>query len=676
MMNRSVQYLKGVGEARAKLLKRLKIETVGDLLNDFPRAYEDRSRVVPIAELVEGENACVCADITSPVLFRYGAGGKPFSRFTIADDTGTLQVTVFNAKYLNVVQGETYRFYGKAERMGRRFFFTNPVIEAPDHFVKTGRILPIYGLTEGLTNASLIRMMESALALVDTMPETLPDAVIQEHALMGIREAYRQIHAPQSVEQLAQARRRLAFEELFLLSLGLSLLKTERGELGEALPKPDMEPFYDALPFPLTNAQRRVIHEALADMTQSGGPAMRRMVQGDVGCGKTMVAAALAYAAAKGGAQTAMMAPTEILARQHYEGLSSFLEPLGVRVGLLTAGMPQTARRETLEGLASGRIDFVIGTHALLSEGVVFSHLRLVVTDEQHRFGVRQRARLREKAEIPAHMLVMSATPIPRTLAMILYGDLDLSVIDELPPGRIPIDTRAPTEEYREAVYGFLRKQVAHGRQAYVVCPVIEETEREDLKAAAAFATELQETSLSGYRVALLHGKLSAQEKDDVMEAFSSGRIQVLVATTVIEVGVNVPNANMIVVENAERFGLSQLHQLRGRVGRSNQKSYCVLLTRSTSPVTRERLDVMCRTNDGFEIAREDLRIRGPGEFFGQRQSGVPGLKIAELGADMNLLSDAHKAASLLLKRDPQLSLSENAMLHDRIQKLFETERT
>ncbi len=453
------------------------------------------------------------------------------------------------------------------------------------------------------------------------------------------------------------------------------MLKKDRGEAGERLPAPDMAPFYAALPFALTSAQRRVIDEALSDMTAHDGTAMRRMVQGDVGSGKTMVAAALAYAAARGGAQSAMMAPTEILAQQHYSGLSALLEPLGVRVGLLTAGLPPAVRREIREQLADGTIDFVIGTHALLSEGVTFSRLRLVITDEQHRFGVRQRARLREKAEIPPHMLVMSATPIPRTLAMVLYGDMDLSVIDELPPGRVPIDTRAPTEAYRDAVYGFMRRQLDRGRQAYVVCPVIEESENDALKAAAVFAEELQSRYFAGYRVALLHGRLSAREKEAVMSAFSAGQVHVLVATTVIEVGVNVPNANMIVIENAERFGLSQLHQLRGRVGRSSQKSYCVLLSRSASQTTRARLDVMCRTNDGFEIAREDLRIRGPGEFFGERQSGVPGLQIAELGADMTLLSTAHEAALSLLEQDPFLEKPENTALHAQVNRLFTLER-
>ena len=670
-LDRSVQYLKGVGEARAALLKRLKIKTIRDLLNDFPRVYEDRSRVVPIGELQEGENACVCAEVTSPVVSYRRPGGRQLSKFTISDDTASLQVTVFNAKYLCVSQGETYRFYGKAERLGRRFFMTNPVIETPESHRKTARILPVYRLTEGLANTAVIRMVENALPLVESMEETLPASILDAHGLMGIQDAYREVHVPQNEKTLAEARRRMAFEELFTLSLGLAMLKKDRGETGEQLPRPDMAPFYAALPFALTDAQRRVIDESLQDMTSPDGTAMRRMVQGDVGSGKTVVAAALAYAAAQGGAQAAMMAPTEILARQHYAGLSSLLEPLGVRMGLLTAGMPAAARREVQEQLAAGRIDFVIGTHALLSEGVTFSRLRLAITDEQHRFGVRQRARLREKAEIPPHMLVMSATPIPRTLAMVLYGDMDLSVIDELPPGRVPVDTRAPTEEYRDAVYGFMRRQLDRGRQAYVVCPMIEETENEALKAATVFAHELQSRYFTGYRVALLHGKLSTREKDEVMEAFSAGKIQVLVATTVIEVGVNVPNANMIVVENAERFGLSQLHQLRGRVGRSSQKSYCVLLSRATSQTARARLEVMCHTNDGFEIAREDLRIRGPGEFFGERQSGVPGLRIAELGADMDLLSKAHEAALSLLEQDPLLQKVENAALRMQVDRLF-----
>jgi len=584
-------------------------------------------------------------------------------------------VTFFNAKYLSVREGETYRFYGKPERMGRKFFLTNPVIERPDANLKTGRILPVYGLTEGLTNAMVLRVMEHALPYIGLIPETIPADVLAAQKLMGVQEAYLEIHNPQTELTLYAARRRLAFEELFDLSLGLSLVKSSRGEAGEPLPMPDMQPFYNALPFTLTGAQRRAIDEALSDMTAPEGIAMRRMVQGDVGSGKTMVAAALAYAAATSGAQSAMMAPTEILAQQHYAGLSALLAPLGVRVGLLTAGRPLAERRETMRRLSVGEIDFVIGTHALLSEGVQFDRLRLVVTDEQHRFGVRQRARLREKADVPPHMLVMSATPIPRTLAMVLYGDMDLSVIDELPPGRLPIDTRAPAEESRDAVYGFMRKQLEKGRQAYVVCPVIEESEREELKSVETFAEELQNRYFDGYLVALLHGQMHAREKDAVMEAFAAGEIQVLVSTTVIEVGVNVPNANMMVIENAERFGLSQLHQLRGRVGRSDKKSYCVLLTQNTSQTTQDRLAVMCRTNDGFEIAREDLRLRGPGEFFGERQSGVPGLRVAELGLDMKLMADAHAAAQALLEQDPMLSREEHAALRKKIQRLFHRDR-
>ena len=671
MIESSVQKLRGVGEARARLLQRLRIETVEDLLRHFPRTYEDRTRVVEIRDLQEGENACVEAEITSAVSSYRGGGGRRISRFTIADETGAMQVTFFNVKYLSVSQGETYRFYGRVERMGRRFFLTNPVMENPDNHRTTGRILPVYGLTEGLTNAQVIRMMECALPCVEELPEILPGELLRRYRLMDLHTAYRQIHMPESVELLRDARRRLSFEELFLLSLGLGIMKQDRGEVGERLPLPDMEPFYAALPYTPTGAQRRAVDEALMDMTGPKATAMRRMVQGDVGSGKTMVAAALAYAVTKAGAQSAMMAPTEILARQHYAGLSALLAPLGVRVGLLTAGLPLPQRRETREKLAAGEIDFVIGTHALISEGVNFRRLRLVVTDEQHRFGVRQRARLREKAEVPPHMLVMSATPIPRTLAMVLYGDMDLSVIDELPPGRLPIDTRAPDEERRDAVYGFMRRQLDRGHQAYVVCPVIEETENEDMKAASLFAGELQERYFAGYRVALLHGRMSAREKDEIMEAFVAGTVHVLVATTVIEVGVNVPNANMMVIENAERFGLSQLHQLRGRVGRSNVKSYCVLLSSARSEATRERLEVMCRTNDGFEIAREDLRIRGPGEFFGERQSGVPGLRIAELGTDMQMLAAAHDAALKLLEEDPTLSDPAHEALRNHVDRLF-----
>lgn len=671
-LKQQIRYLKGVGEAREKLLAKLGIFTVADLLDHFPRRYEDRSAFCAISGLHPGESACVRARVTGVPSSHRIPGGRLISRAVISDGSASMTLTFFNMPYLKLSEGESYDFYGRCELYGTHLSMINPVFEVSGSGTKTGRIWPVYELTAGLNNAGFVRWIREALPDAQTIPETLPPEVLAKYALIPIAEAYRQIHCPDTAQTLEAARRRFAFEELFYLSLGLSGIRNGRTEPGERIPVPDMQPFYHSLPFSPTGAQARAIDEILADMADTHTPAMRRMVQGDVGSGKTLVAAAAVYAAVYGGFQAAMMAPTEILAAQHYHDLSALFAPLDIRVGLLSAGMRAAERRETTAALERGELDFIIGTHALLSETTKFHALRLVITDEQHRFGVRQRALLQQKADCLAHMLVMSATPIPRTLAMVLYGDLDLSVIDELPPGRIPVDTRAPGEEKRDAVYGFLRRQILAGRQGYVVCPMIEEGEDDGLKAVDTFSKELKERYFPDISLALLHGRMSAREKDAVMRRFADGEVKILVATTVIEVGVNVPNANMIVIENAERFGLSQLHQLRGRVGRSTHKSFCVLLSDSRSESTRERLNVLCSSNDGFAIAREDLRIRGPGEFFGERQSGVPGLKIADLGADMQLLSDADHAAKEILSIDPDFSKPEHAMIGRKLASMFD----
>ena len=501
----------------------------------------------------------------------------------------------------------------------------------------------------------------------------LPDGIRQAHSLCYVNYAYENIHFPSSPEALEVARRRLVFEELFLLTCGLQLLRQRRRDVaGPACHPMDMEPFYRRLPFALTGAQRRAIADAVGDMV-SGKP-MNRLCQGDVGSGKTMVAAACIWFAVENGWQTALMAPTEILARQHYQGLAPLLARFSIRCALLTGSTRARERREILAGLADGTIDLCIGTHALLTEDVQYQKLGLVVTDEQHRFGVNQRAALSQKAEDP-HLLVLSATPIPRTLALVIYGDLDVSVIDELPPGRQKVDTFALGESYRPRVQAFIRKLAAAGQQIFVVCPLVGEPDQipDERKAVTAYARQLQEQVFPDLRVAVLHGKMKPKEKEKVMAAFAAGESDILVSTTVVEVGVDVPNATCMVVENADRFGLSQLHQLRGRVGRGKEKSYCILLSDSRNEETRARLKVMTQTNDGFVISQEDLRLRGPGDFFGQRQHGLPAMKIADLSCDMRLLDEAQTAARQLMERDPELTEPTHQALRDRIRQLFDT---
>ena len=518
---------------------------------------------------------------------------------------------------------------------------------------QTGGLVPVYPLTTGLSQNAVRRTLRLALAYADQMPDLLPEAVRERYRLMPYAEALRNIHAPEDPLLLARARHRLAFEELFLLATVLMHRSAGvREQPGEPLPPCDMAPFYRALPYELTGAQKRVIGEALSDM---GKRAMRRLVQGDVGSGKTAVAAACAYAAAQAGWQTAMMAPTEILAEQHYRSLSELCEPLGVRVALLTGGMGAAARRETLARIALGDAQLIVGTHALFSEDAEYAKLRLVITDEQHRFGVEQRAGLAAKAgDIAPHVMVMSATPIPRTLALVLYGDLDISALDELPPGRVPVQTRLLSEKSRMKAYGFMQTLFSQGRQGYVVCPHIEESEDGDLASVEARTQALREV-FPAWRVECLHGQMKPAEKERVMQDFAAGKITLLVATTVIEVGVNVPNAAIMVIENAERFGLAQLHQLRGRVGRGKDASYCILFSDAENPETRARLEALCRSADGFALAQEDLRLRGPGDFLGVRQSGVPGLHTAALGVDMAMLADAQDAVQQIKIADPGL---------------------
>ena len=665
-----VRYIKGIGEQRAKALEKLGVRTLRDLISWFPRRYEDRRETRRVADLIPGETACVAAMVAAAPTVTHVRKGLDLVKVRAVDETGTLDVTFFNQSWLknNLRAGETYVFCGRAEGSLFRRRMAGPIVEPEGRREATGRIVPIYPLTAGVSQLVLSRSIRQGLdACADILPDVLPDQVRREHQLCHAGYAYENIHFPESQEALALARRRLAFEELFLFTLGLRRLRSRR-ETAKVEPfRPvDMEAFYGALPFALTEAQRRCIGEALGDMV-SGKP-MNRLCQGDVGSGKTMVAAACVYFAVRNGRQAALMAPTEILARQHYEGLRPLMEPLGVRCALLTGSNTAKEKRALSAALAAGEIDFIVGTHALITGGVEYRRLGLVVTDEQHRFGVGQRAALAGKGDHP-HTLVMSATPIPRTLALILYGDLDVSVIDQLPPGRRPVQTSLVDGSYHPRIYRFLRKLVGEGRQAYIVCPAVSESEEDDRKAVTEYAAQLQKEVFPDLRVAYVHGKMKPREKDAVMAAFAARETDILVSTTVIEVGVDVPNAAVMVVENAERFGLSQLHQLRGRVGRGAWQSYCVLVSDNRSEETRQRLKVMVKTADGFQIAEEDLRLRGPGDFFGQRQHGLPGLRVADIGCDAQLLKEAQAAADALLERDPELKTCPAAA--ERMAELF-----
>ena len=648
----------GVGEVRVKKLSHLGLNTAGDLLTYYPRDYEDRRQVYAIRQAPEGVRVCVRAMVAQHPRLSRVRKGLDLVQVPVVDQGGTLHLTFFNQSYVEraLLPGEDYVFYGQVERQGNRLSMTNPVFERADRQDVTGRIVPVYPLTAGISGHLLAGLVRQALPCARGLADTLPQSIRQAHHLAAAEFALTAIHFPPDDRALDLARRRLAFEELFLFTIGLERLRSRR----EVVHVPpcggvDMELFYRALPFTLTDAQRRCVEEALADM-RSGTP-MNRLCQGDVGSGKTMVAAACVYFMVKNGRQAALMAPTEILAQQHYQGLAPLLENLGIRCALLTGSTTAKTKRSITQQLESGEIDFAIGTHALITGSVAYRDLGLVVTDEQHRFGVAQRAELAAKGDHP-HILVMSATPIPRTLALILYGDLDVSIIDQLPPGRQPVQTFAVTGGYHQRVYRFIRKLVGEGRQAYIVCPMVEENDQlpDERKAVTEYAKKLQSEVFPDLKVAFVHGKMKPKEKDAVMAAFAAHETDILVSTTVIEVGVDVPNAAVMVIENAERFGLSQLHQLRGRVGRGKHQSYCILISDNRNEETRQRLKVMTKTTDGFQIAEEDLRLRGPGDFFGARQHGLPGLKVADLGCDTQLLQEARQAAEQLLAQDPALT--------------------
>lgn len=673
-LDTDIRYIKGIGEARARSMGKLGIHDLAGLVSYFPRAYEDRTRICPIDRLTDGESVCVRAMVAeTPTLSRI-RGGQEIVKVRAVDETGALHITFFHSSYVRMTlkRGQFYIFYGRVSVQGRLRSMVNPIFEAgyePSRF--TGRIVPIYRLKAGLSQRTVMQCVRSALDFcADSLPDYLPAGVALDNGLATARYAYENIHFPKDAAALAIARRRLVFEELFVLVCALGMIRGGRQKAaGTPLARAELSDFTASLPFTPTGAQLRAINEAAEDMCS--GRAMNRLVQGDVGSGKTLVAAACVWYAAQSGAQSAFMAPTEILAEQHFATLSGFLEPFGIRVAKLTGSMRAKERREVLAGLASGETGLCVGTHALLSEDVEFKNLALVVTDEQHRFGVEQRAALVGKGTRP-HLLVMSATPIPRTLALIIYGDLDVSVIDELPPGRQKVGTFAVDESYRARLNGFIEKLAHEGRQVFVVCPRIEENEEgaDGIKSAEEHAEALR-AALPDLKIACIHGKMKAKEKDEIMSAFARGETDVLVSTTVIEVGVDVPNAALMVIENADRFGLSQLHQLRGRVGRGQHKSWCILVSDAKGEEARARLSAMVHISDGFKIAEEDLRMRGPGDFFGSRQHGLPELHIADLGADMDVLRRAKDAAERLLKADPGLRKIENAGLRRRAEALI-----
>ena len=673
-LNKDVKYVKTVGPSRVKLLNKLKIYTLKDLIEYYPRDYEDRSKPKNLYECTDGEEVLIEAMPTGRISEMH-KGRMTISRLIVKDQTGTCYITWFNQGYLRdkFQPGRMYRFFGKISNKSGRLEMNSPVYDEIDQSKNTGKIIPIYPLTYELKQTTLRRIIENGLLEVKgQLPETLPEYILKENNLWDINNTIERIHFPVEFSDFNKARERLVFEELLTTQLALLKLKNnyEHETDGIQFSKDVyMSDVINILPFKLTKAQLRVLEEIDKDM-ESNKP-MNRLLQGDVGSGKTVVAMISAYKAVKSGYQATIMAPTAILASQHLESFQGILEELGIRVELLISSVTKKKKAEILEKLQNGEIDILIGTHAILEENVVFKNLGLVVTDEQHRFGVKQRGTIASKGKNP-DVIAMSATPIPRTLALILYGDLDISIIDELPPNRKKIETYAVRKNMEERVNNFIRKQITEGRQAYIVCPLVEENEdMEGLQSVIELAEKYQKETFSEYKVAYLHGKMKPKEKDEIMERFKNGEIQILIATTVIEVGVNVPNASIMVVENAERFGLAQLHQLRGRVGRGEYQSYCILKYEGNSETIRQRMKVMCDTNDGFIISEKDLELRGSGDFFGTEQHGLPEFKIANLFEDIAVLKKVQKLALKIMEDDPLLEKEKNAKLNDLVKEKF-----
>ena len=671
-LNKDVKYIKGVGPNRVKLLNKIGINTLQDLITYYPRTYEDRSKPKNICECIDGEEALIEA-IAAGRVQEIKLKGKTMYKLQVRDGTGSATAIWFNQSYLkNIFQiGKKYKFYGKISNIYGKISINSPVFDEGENTNNTGKIIPIYPLTYNLSQNVLRKIIENGINEVDgKLTETLPQYILEKYKLQGINEATKSIHFPKEFKDFNIARNRLVFEELFATQLALLELKNnyQNEEKGIAFDKDvHISDIINSLPFKLTKAQLRVLEEIDNDMESN--KAMNRLLQGDVGSGKTVISICSAYKAVKSGYQVAIMAPTAILATQHLENFKKILIEKNINVELLISGMTKKKKQEILEDLKNGEIDILIGTHALIEENVIFKNLGLVVTDEQHRFGVKQRTKIAEKGNNP-DVLVMTATPIPRTLALILYGDLDISIIDELPPNRKKIETYAVSKKLEGRIDNFIRKQIEEGRQAYIVCPLVEENEEMDLQSVEKIY-EKYKNEFSDFKVEFIHGKMKPKEKDDIMIRFKCGDIQILVSTTVIEVGVDVPNANIMVIEDSERFGLAALHQLRGRVGRGEYQSYCILKYEGRSENVRKRMKVMSETNDGFIISEKDLELRGAGDFFGTMQHGIPEFKIANLFEDMKILKLAQSVANTIILEDPKLEKEENLLLKELIKDKF-----
>ena len=666
-----VRYLKGVGPKTAERFEKLGILTLSDLLCHYPRRYLDFSKPYSIAEAPADTECVVKAEVFAKPGGRILPGGRRMERITAGDDVSSLEITWFNNPYAaqKLELGQEYYFQGIVTGGMLRRQMVNPQVRT-DAQVKSSPFEAVYPQTEGLTSSAIAKCVRQLLPHAELLPDPLPSEMLKKYRLLSKADAVRAIHCPATEEEAFAARRRLIYEELLVLQLGIGRMKNHgAASTGAPMKKADASPFWESLPFSPTGAQRRAVEEILTDM--SGETSMNRLLQGDVGSGKTLVAAAAIWACIRAGYQAALLAPTEILASQHAENLNRLLSPFGMRVALLTGGMKATARRTTLAAIRDDEADLIVGTHAILSEGVEFARLGLAVVDEQHRFGVRQRGLLAEKAANP-HLLVMSATPIPRTLGLLMYGDLDISILDELPPGRKPVKTRCITGKKRADLYGFLDREIDSGRQVYIVCPAIEDAGGSGLNAVKSYYEDIAKAYLPDRRVGLMHGKLKPKEKAEVMDDFKSGRLDALVSTTVIEVGVDVPNATVMVIENAERYGLSALHQLRGRVGRGAAESWCFLVSDNASESVQKRLKFLCSTSDGFAVAQYDLETRGPGDFFGSRQHGLPTLQIADLMNDTRTLHAAQSEAVALLAEDPLLERPEHALLARQVEQMFD----
>ena len=666
-----VRYLKGVGPKTAERFEKLGILTISDLLCHYPRRYLDFSKPYSIAEAPADTECVVKAEVFAKPGGRILPGGRRMERITAGDDVSSLEITWFNNPYAaqKLELGQEYYFQGIVTGGMLRRQMVNPQVRT-DAQVKSSPFEAVYPQTEGLTSSAIAKCVRQLLPHAELLPDPLPPEMLKKYRLLSKADAVRAIHCPATEEEAFAARRRLIYEELLVLQLGIGRMKNHgAASTGAPMKKADASPFWESLPFSPTGAQRRAVEEILTDM--SGETSMNRLLQGDVGSGKTLVAAAAIWACIRAGYQAALLAPTEILASQHAENLNRLLSPFGMRVALLTGGMKAAARRTTLAAIRDDKADLIVGTHAILSEGVEFARLGLAVVDEQHRFGVRQRGLLAEKAANP-HLLVMSATPIPRTLGLLMYGDLDISILDELPPGRKPVKTRCITGKKRADLYGFLDREIDSGRQVYIVCPAIEDAGGSGLNAVKSYYEDIAKAYLPDRRVGLMHGKLKPKEKAEVMDDFKSGRLDALVSTTVIEVGVDVPNATVMVIENAERYGLSALHQLRGRVGRGAAESWCFLVSDNASESVQKRLKFLCSTSDGFAVAQYDLETRGPGDFFGSRQHGLPTLQIADLMNDTRTLHAAQSEAVALLAEDPLLERPEHALLARQVEQMFD----